>query len=166
MPRNGTYKVSSQTKWINAGSITSEEAALDVDERDVATAEALGSTKVVTIKPKYGPYALLLRFRADGAADLDSVLQLYAARGSDDFYHRIAQLTITTGTQDTDTATIHFVDTIAPADEDALFDGEESDLVDMIAHYWFRTLGFDRFLFVCSDLDSTTIWIDYCEMTD
>jgi hypothetical protein len=155
----GTNKQSVQTKWISIGSITSEEAALDVDERDVATAEALSSTKIVQIQPAGNVYAMLLRFRSDGSENDDSVLQMYAARGND-HYHRIAQLTVVQGTQDTDTATIHFVDTITPASEDALFGGEESNLADMIAHYYVRTLGFDKFLFVCSDLDSTTVYID------
>ena len=293
MNKLGTYKTSSQTKWATAGAIVAEEAALGVDERDTATAEALGSTKVVTIKPIGNPYAMLLRFRSDGSEDDDSVLQMYAARGSD-HYHRIAQLTVVQGTQDsgaivrpelctdptcqtnffdtlgtgwkhnptgiltgtqtdsvaryscdgtqsansdmtaTDMLTtnslqyrvkfrvvgctagnvvpmcgategtdrsadgvyteditaatndnfliradssfvgavtdisvreystnIHFCDTITPASEDALFDGEESDLANMIAHYYVRTLGCDRFLFIASDLDSPMVYIDY-----
>lgn len=160
----GTGKVSLDSPWINAGSITSEEAALGVDERDVATAEALAAAKIIKINNKHpSAYAFLFRFRADGNVDLDSVSELYAAKGTD-HYHRIAQLTIVTGAQDTDVATIHFIDSITPAEEDALFDGEESNLVDMIAHYYVRTLGFDKFLFLCSDLDSTTIYIDYCPL--
>lgn len=155
----GTNKISNQSPWIKVGSITSEQAALAVTGRDVATAEALASTKIVNIKPTGVPYAMLFRFRSDGSEDDDSVLQLYAARGND-HYHRIAQLTVVQGTQDTDTSTIHFVDTITPASEDALFDGEESNLANMIAHYYVRTLGFDRFLFICSDLDTTTVYVD------
>lgn len=167
MPRIGTTKLSPQTGWFEAGSITSEEAALAVDERDVATAEALGATKVVTIKPQGNPAAILLRFRADDAADLDSVLEMYAARGAagggDDFYSRIATLTITTGTQDTGTSTIHFIDEIVATNEQALFDGEEgTTLSEMIGLYYFRTFGYSRFMFVASDRDSTTIYIDCC----
>ena len=155
----GTYKLSQHTPWVSIGSITSAEDALDVDERDAATVEALSSTKTVTISPAGNVYAMLFRFRSDGSEDDDSVLQLYAARGSD-HYHRVAQLTVVQGTQDTDTSTIHFVDTITPASEDALFDGEESNLANMIAHYYMRTLGFDRFVFICSDLDTTTVYVD------
>ena len=160
----GINKVTFASPWREAGSITVENAALAVTGRDWATVDAIAAANKVQIELREPvPYALLFRFRADGAADLDSVLQLYAARGEDHF-HRIAQLTITTGTQDTDVATIHFVDTITPASEDALFDGEESDLADMIAHYYMRTLGYDKFVFVCSDLDSTTVYVDVAQL--
>lgn len=159
----GQNKISFPAKWNVAGSITSETTALAVTGRDVATVDALAAAKIVKLSPPLpGPYAMLLRFRADGAADLDSVLEMYAARWSDDHYNRCASLTVVTGTQDTDTSTIHFVDTITPANEDALFDGEESNLTNMIAHYYMRTLANDRFIFIASDLDSTTAYIDVC----
>ena len=158
----GTGKVSEDSPWREAGSITSEQAALTITGRDTPTADALAAAKIIKINNKHpSAYAILFRFRADGNAELDSILQLYAARGID-HYHRVAQLTIKTGTQDTDVSTIHFIDDITPADEDTLFDGEEQSLADMIAHYYMRTLGFDKFLFVCSDLDTVTIYVDYC----
>jgi len=162
MGRVGTTKLSPQTGWFNAGNITTAEAALAVDERDVTTADALTSTGLIKIKPQGNPCAMLLRFRADGAADLDSVLEMYAARGND-FYSRIATLTIRTGTQDTGTSTIHFIDKIAATNEETLFDGEEgvgTSIADQIDYYYVRTLGFDRFLIICSDLDTTTIYAD------
>ena len=160
----GVNKVTLATKWNDVGSITVENAALAVTGRDWDTVNAIAAANKVQIELRDPiPYALLFRFRADGAADLDSVLQVYAARGEDHF-HRIGQLTITTGTQDTGTATIHFVDTITPAREDALFDGEESDLAEMIAHYYVRTLGFDKFVFIASDLDSTTVYVDVAQL--
>lgn len=158
----GINKISFPAKWNKAGSITSETTALTVTGRDVATVDALAATKTVKLTPPLpGPYAMMLRFRADGAADLDSILEMYAARDND-HYSRCASLTVITGTQDTSTSTIHFVDTITPANEDALFDGEESNLTNMIAHYYMRTLANDRFIFIASDLDSTTVYIDVC----
>jgi len=160
----GVNKVTLISPWRVAGSITVENAALAVTGRDWDTVDAIVAANKVQIELRDPlPYALLFRFRADGAADLDSVLQLYAARGEDHF-HRIAQLTITTGTQDTDTATIHFVDTITPAEEAGLFAGVESDLANMIANYYVRTLGYDKFVFVCSDLDSTTVYVDVAQL--
>jgi hypothetical protein len=163
----GNNKVSLTSPWVAAGSITSEQAALAVTGRDTATADALAAAKIVKITNKSpGAYAFLFRFRADGAENLDSVLELYAARGTD-HYSRIATLTITTGTQDTDTSTIHFVDKIAATNEETLLDGEEgagTSNADFIDYYYVRTLGFDKFLFVCSDLDSTTVYIDYCRL--
>ena len=160
----GTGKVSLDSPWSNAGSITSEQAALTITGRDTPTADALAAAKIIKINNKHpSAYAFLFRFRADGNAELDSILQLYAARGAD-HYHRIAELTIATGTQDTGVAAIHFIDSISPGNEDVLFDGEESNLADMIAHYYVRTLGFDKFLFIASDLDSPTIYVDYCAL--
>lgn len=160
----GTGKVSLDNDWRNAGNITSEQAALAVDGRDSASAEALAATKIIKIdNARPGAYAFLFRFRADGNEDLDSILQLYAARGTD-YYHRIAQITIKTGTQDTGVATIHFCDDITLAEADSLFDVTKCSLADMIAHFYTRTLGFDKFLILCSDLDSTTVYVDYCRL--
>lgn len=160
----GTGKVSLDGDWIEAGSITSEQAALAVTARDTPTADALVAAKIIKINNKHpSAYAFLFRFRATGNEDVDSILELYAARGTD-HYSRIATLTIVNGTQDTDVATIHFIDSITPGAEDTLFDGEEISLADMIALYYVRTLGFDKFLFVCSDLDSTAVYVDYCPL--
>ena len=157
-------KMTQTSPWREMGSITTANTALGVDGRDWATVDAIADANKVQIELSEPlPYAMLFRFRADGDADLDSVLEVYAARG-EDYFHRIAQLTIVTGTQDTGTSTIHFIDTITPANEDALFDGEESNLTDMIGHYYVRTLGYDKFLFICSDLDTTTVYVDMCRM--
>lgn len=160
----GVNKVTLASPWRTAGSITVENAVLTVTGRDWTTVDAIAAANKIQIELRTPvPHALLFRFRTDGAADLDSILQLYGARGEDHF-HRIAQLTITTGTQDTNTATIHFVDTILPANEDILFDAEESDLADMIAHYYVRTLGYDKFVFIVSDLNSTIIYVDVAQL--
>ena len=162
---NGKYNASPKTKWREAGSITTEHAALAVTGRDTATVDALGSGTVVLISTKETawPYALFLRFRSDGVENDDSVVEMYAARGTD-YYQRIATLTVAQGTQDTSTSTIHFVDSITPSNENAFFDGEEINVADMIAQYYVRTLGFDKFAFVVSDLDTTTLYIDYTLM--
>jgi hypothetical protein len=158
----GINKISFPSRWNVAGSITTETAALAASEKSVAALEALAAAKIVKLTPPLpGPYAMLLRFRSDGSNNDDSVLQMYAARGND-HYNKVAQLTVVQGIQDTDTSTIHFVDTITPAGEDALYDGEESNATNWIAHYYCRVLGNDRFLFVCTDLDTTTVYIDVC----
>ena len=87
----GVNKVTLISPWRVAGSITVENAALAVTGRDWDTVDANVAANKVQIELRDPlPYALLFRFRADDAADLDSVLQLYAARGEDHF-HRIAQ---------------------------------------------------------------------------
>lgn len=158
----GQNKISFPAKWNVAGSITSQKSGPGAAGRDVATMDALAAAQTVKLSPPLpGPYAMLLRFRSDGSNDDDSVLQLFAARGND-HYNKVAQLTVVQGTQDTDTSTIHFVDTITPASEDALYDGEESNLTNRIAHYYCRVLGNDRFIFIASDLDTTTVYVDVC----
>lgn len=159
----GVNKVTLASRWQAVGTITVENAALGVTGRDWTTVNAIAAANKVQIELRSPiPYAFLFRFRSDGSDGDDSILQLYAARGEDDF-HRIAQLTITQGTQ-IDSGSIYFNDTILPASEDGLFDGEESDLTNMIAHYYVRTLGFDKFVFICSDLDTTTVHVDVTQL--
>lgn len=160
----GQNKISFPAKWIAAGSITSETSALAVTGRDVATVDALAVAKTVKLSPPLpGPYAMLLRFRADGNADLDSVLEMYSARGID-HYSRVATLTILTGTQVANTSTIHFIDDITAANEDLIYDAVENIATgdNHIASYYVRTLSNDRFVFIASDLDSTTVYVDVC----
>jgi len=158
----GQNKISFPAKWNVAGSITVENAALAVTGRDVATVDAIAAANTIKLTPQLpGPYAMMLRFRADGANNLDSILQMYAARGND-HYNLVAQLTVVTGQQDTDTSTIHFVDTITPASEDTIYDGEEFNATDTIGHYYIRTLANDRFIIIASDLDTTTVYCDVC----
>lgn len=148
------------TSWVCAGSITAESTALAATGRAVATADATGATKVVVVRHADArPRAMLLRFRSDGSNNVDSVLNLYAARGPDD-YTLVATLTITQG-QQLDSGTIYFVDTIVATAEETLLDGEEGICTtDQIAQYYMRTMGFDRFLFQATDLDTTTVYID------
>jgi hypothetical protein len=156
----GTNKVSLASPWRMAGNITVQNSALAVIGRDWDTVNAIAATNKVQIELRNPiPHALLFRFRSDGSNNDDSVLELYAAKGKDHF-HRIAQLTVVQGQQDTDISTIHFVDTITPASEDALFSGTENNLTDMIAHYYINTLGYDKFVFIASDLDTTTLYVD------
>ncbi len=151
------------TAWYNVGSITASSTAFTATGRAVATANATGSTKVATLTFETSvPHALLLRFRTDSSNNDTNVVDMCVARGNDD-YHRIGSLTVTQG-QQLDSGTIYFCDTITPANEDALFDGEESNLVDYIGHYYVRTLGFNRIIFQVTTLNSTTVYIDCCNL--
>jgi len=151
-----------QFTWEEAGSITAEQAALAVDARDDASVEALDSTKKVKIVPNDGTVALEFRFRSDADDDaVDSVLELYAAAG-DDHYTRIAQLTIKEGLQEHSTG-IFFADSITEALNNWISDTkvvQPSSPDDHIARYVLNAHGYDRFLFIASDLDSTTIYVD------
>jgi len=158
----GQNKISFPSIWHEAGSITSEHIALAATARDVATVDALATAYTIKINPPLpGPYAMLLRFRSDGSNNDDSILQMYSARGSSDHYAFIGQLTVVQG-QQLETGSIYFVDTITPATEDTIYDGEEANNTDVIAHYYLRTLANDRFIIVASDLDTTTVYCDVC----
>jgi hypothetical protein len=152
-------KLSFPSRWNVAGSITVQNAALGVTGRDVTTVDAIAAANTIKLSPPLpGPYAMMLRFRSDGSNNDDSVLQMYAARG-DDHYNLVAQLTVVQG-QQIQTGSIYFVDTITPASEDTLYDGEEFNATDTIAHYYIRTLANDRFILIASDLDTTTVYCD------
>ncbi len=159
----GTYFESPKSIW-QKHDITASQADLGVTGRAAATVEALGSTKIAPIKVTNGAKALLLRFKTDSSEDDTNVLQVYAARDGDS-YCKIAQLTITQG-QHLDTGSIYFCDTITPANEDALFDGEESSITNHIGHYYLRTLGFDRFVIFASTLNSTTVYCNWAFLVD
>jgi hypothetical protein len=160
--REFTASISPSGKWFNVGSITTASTALTATGRDVATGDA--TDDVVTYNFAGGggaiPKAVLLRFRTDGTEDQTNVLDILVARGTD-HYNRIATITTTQGQQLYSTG-IYFADTLTPASEDALFDGEESNLANYIAHYYVRTLGFDKWLFQVTTLNSTTVYIDMC----
>lgn len=159
---SGQNKISFPAAWIAAGSITVEHADLDKTARDVVTVDAITATNTIKLIPRQpGPYAMLLRFRTDGGDGVDDILQMYGARGND-FYSRVAQLTIVTGTGDAD-GDNHFVETITPAEEDGMYDAEEQNRTDdRTAHYYCRVFGNDRFIILASDLDSTTVYCDVC----
>ena len=159
---SGTNKISFPAYWVNAGSITDEHAELSVTGRDVATVDALATAYTIKIVPrKPGAYAMLLRFRSDGADGTDDILQMYAARGND-FYSRVAQLTTVVGLGNAD-GDNHFIETITPAEEDGMYDAEEQNRTDdRTAHYYVRIFGNDRFVILASDLDSTTLYCDVC----
>lgn len=148
--------------WINAGSITDEADSADytVTARDDASVEALADAKKVIIRPPNGTVAIELRFRSDGSADVDSILQMFAAAGVDHYVH-IAQLTVTQGEQ-IDTGSIYFCDGITPASEIWITTVTElTTIAENIGSYLINTHGYDRFWFVANDLDTTTVYIDW-----
>lgn len=149
--------VSPKSAWINAGNITTAQSDPAVTARSAASIEALSNT--ITLTPPVGAYAMLLRSRTDGTEDDNNVLQVYATRG--DHYHKAAQLTCVQGQQLYSTG-IYFGDTFTPASEDALFDGEESNLANQIAHYYMRTLGNEQFRVLLSTkaAGTTTVYLD------
>jgi len=148
------------SRWVEAGSITSAEAALAVDERDNASVEAFATAKTIIYKRRTNKVWAEARFRLDGSENDTSVLQVYAASGVD-HYKFMGQLTITQGQQDSTSE--HFADTIAPANEDTFFEAAEWDAANGIATYAWKMKGYDRFLIIVSTLGVTTVDADIRE---
>jgi len=146
------------------GQITTQCDATDYDGTlgmADATVEALAAAKKVKITPFNGTPAIALRFKSDGSANDDSIIQLYAANGVDHYQH-MAQLTVTQGTQLYSTG-IYFCDKITPANEEWYSTVTELDGtgINFIGGYVFNTHGCDRFLILCNDLDTTTLYVDW-----
>lgn len=152
-----------QYKWKNEGNLTTAQAALTTD-KSADTVNALTATGILVFQADDGAVTYEFRFRGGDDGDADTVV-LYAMRGADDHYTRIATLTLTTGTQSD--GTYNFKDTIAVANEkwgssDAADDDllEISDAANGIAKLILNTLGYSHFLFIATTLNSTVLYID------
>lgn len=142
--------------------ITSEQSLLGATALDDASVVALAATKKVIIEPPTGWVAMELRFFGDIAAaeNTDDVVQLYAEAGADHYRH-FAQLTIIIGTQDYGTL-YHFHDDITPANEEWLTAAAEvSPANNTFGSYTFNIHAHSKFLVIASDLDCTTIGVEY-----
>lgn len=165
-----TSKRSIPGRWQEAGSLSVANGELGVTGRDVATVDALAAANTIKIVPPTpGPYGMLIRFRSDGdvrtggVAQTEDKLHMYAARGGNDFYRRIAILDTDVGTSDTAISTIHFIDTIDPSEEDGHHDAEEQNLtINRTATYYLRVFGCDRFIIVAATLNSDNLYCDVC----
>lgn len=155
-------KYLAQYYWQAGGTITSQQALLGATALDHASVATLDAAKKVIIEVPQGWLAMELRFYGDIAAsnNTDDILQLYAEAGVDHYRH-FAQLTITIGTQDYGTL-YHFHDTIAPANEQWISRPNElSPANNTFAGYVLNTHAHSRILIIASDLDCTTIGIDF-----
>lgn len=151
-----------QTSWHNAGTLSVQGSALTTD-KTAATAHALATGTSIRIQPNDGTVCLELRFRGDGTADLDDVVNLYAMAGDSDSYTLIGTLTLTLGTQSD--GTYNFFDGVEIANElwidDVVLLHDEEAAGNGIGRVCFNTHGYDNFLLVVTDLDNTSILADY-----
>lgn len=156
--------------WVapSNNTITVQQALLGATELDydsVITTLA-DANKVVIDVPK-GCVSMELRFFGDTSAaeNTDDVVELYAhAPGPSshkDHFRHFAQLTITIGTQDYGSS-YHFHDTVAPASEAWITTpAEVSPGNNTFGSYSFNTHGHDKILVIASDLDVTTLGVEY-----
>lgn len=159
---------------IYDGIITTQCDSADyaVTARDDASVEALAAAKKVIIKPPNGVVALELRFRFNGGAADQHVVQLFAAAGVD-FYNLVATLTLDQGTQQHTSGAagtgIWFIDTIVPSNEKWLTAQTElTDTSNHIGGYTMNMHGYDRLWAVASTLDTansgTTLYVDWKQL--
>lgn len=148
-----------QYEWLNIGELTTEQAALAVDGRDVATVEALTATGVAVFNPDDGTPSLEIRIRTDGTEDDQFALHIYAARGND-YYQKVGIITCDQGAQEC--AVGAFVDVLVEA-EDSWTELSVESVTDEIGRIYLNTKGYDRFVFFspdCLDDDINTVYID------
>lgn len=141
-----------QYSWEYKGNISVAGSALDTN-KSAATVHALAATTFIRIQPDPGTIAINLRWRGGSDGNVN-IQNLYAMRGDDDHYTRIAVITLTTGLQSDGTHL--FVDTVASASDkwtDAIVD--VSDGADGIGHLSLNTHGYKNFLLLGTTVVST-----------
>ena len=143
-------------EWTNVGNITVIQAALAVGARDGASVTALASTKTAVYLPAAGAKEVEFRFKTPADADA-WVVELYAARGSADFFTRIATLTLTGGTQVAAASKV-FVDTLVGTNEAWLGNlpaaEEVQSATNFIARYHLLLHKYSKFVFIASTIES------------
>jgi hypothetical protein len=153
------------------GKITTAAVAGDwnKDNRGNTEVEALADAKKIIFYVPQGWVALEMRWRFNGTAGDQHVLQCFAAAGKD-YYDRFATLTIDTGDmQHTAGAAgtgIVFIDTVVPSVERWLTTQTElTSTADDIGRYTMNLHGCDRIWAVASTLDTansgTTLYVDF-----
>ena len=152
------HNLVAQYEWTPLGNISVAGSILTTD-KTAMTVHALTSTTFLRIKISDGQIALNLRWR--GGADADSNVQvLYAMRGDNDNYTRIATLTLITGTQDDKAGGGGklFVDTITIANEKWIDTIEViNDANNGIAYITLNAHGHKNFLLLSTTRNSTLL---------
>ena len=164
--KRGNQPYTRQYPWLNAGSLTATvsagEAPIDVDKRANADIVSLAAAKKIIYEPDDGQVAFEFRVRADGTEDDALVIPLYAAAGADR-YTLIGDLTCTQGTQEADNSA-YFCDAISGGTATAAWitwTKVVAPASNQIARFPINCHGYDRFLWVCTDLKTATnIYVD------
>jgi len=138
--------------WETIGTLTAQQAAPGVDARDFGAVQDLGSTKVAIWDVPNSINIAELRFQTKNNGD-SHVINVYVARGAGDHFVFLCTLTLTGGTQDSDSE--HFVDTIVKSNERWFKKGRVvNSSNNEIARYWIDLLGYSQMAFVATTYDS------------
>lgn len=164
--KRGHSQFTRQYPWANAGSLTvvvaAGQAPIDIDKRANADIVALAASKKITYETDDGQVAFEFRVRADGTEDDALVIPFYAAAGADR-YTLIGNLTCTQGTQEADNSA-KFCDAISGGTTTAAWVTWTKIVApgaNQIARFVVNCHGYDRFLWVCTDLqNATNLYID------
>ena len=164
--KRGNQPYTRQYPWLNAGSLTATvsagEAPIDVDKRANADIVSLAAAKKIIYTPDDGQVAYEFRVRADGTENDAFVIPFLAAAGVDR-YTLIGELTCTQGTQEADDSTF-FCDAISGLTNQKAWPSwtkEVAPAANYIARGPVNCHGYDRFLWVCTDLkNATNIYVD------
>lgn len=157
MIRQYTVNAVDGGSFSNEPGITVAQVAPGVTQRSQADLDSLADANKIVFDIDTWE-AVLLRVRSDGSENDSNVLQLYIGRQGD-HYMNIGQLTVLQGTQEGGNST-YFGDSITPANEKGLFDGEELSVTNEMGLYFLKTMGFDRLVIIVSTLASTTVYAD------
>ncbi len=149
-----------QYEWNPAGTIT-VAGALAYDQ-SAATVNALAATKTILVEPANGTPALHFRFRTEADGDAN-VIELYAMRGENDHYQKVAILTITGGKQvDSDVGV--FCDTLAISANTEVWPTALATApttgADGTGILSLNTHGYKKFLFIATTLAGTSFQVD------
>ncbi len=141
--------------------LTTAQAALGTD-RSAATVEALTSTGIAIIEVPNGQPAMHFRFRTEADGDANTI-ELYAMRGENDHYQKVAILTITGGTQvDGDVGV--FCDTVAISANTEVWPtalaASPTTGANGIALFSLNTHGYKKFLFIATTKAGASFQID------
>jgi hypothetical protein len=140
--------------------ITAAHAALTVTERSVRNiTDVLSAGEYATLLITGEEEAFDLRAITDGVANDENIVQCYAARGSNDDWVHVGQISALQGTLRRQSAsTLYYSDlmTISGSNVNILAQAAPN-LADTMCLASFRTQGYDRFLFLASTLASTTL---------
>ena len=158
------------------GKITAQCAAgdYDVTHRDNTNVEALAAAKKVIIKFPNGVVSFELRFRFNGIAGDQHILECFMAAGND-YYNHCVTLTLDQGTQQHTAGAagtgIWFIDTVAPSNESNRWLTDRTEVSDSSNHiggYTMNIHGYDRLWIVGSTLDTanagTILSIDWKQL--
>lgn len=151
-----------QYYWKLGGMITVQQAMLGADALTHAAVKALADANKVLIRNPQGWLAMEVRFFSDAAANVEDIIQLYAASTSDskpDHYRHFAQLTTLVGTQVY--GSNKFIDTITPVDMWLSRNKAVSPANNTFGSYVFNTHGHSHILAIVSTLTSTTVGFEY-----